>query len=135
VIVKQLKDAGFNIDMQIYDWATLVSRRAQPNLWDLFYTTHGFVPDPMLFTFMSPTYPGWWDTPRKRQYATEFTSTVDPAKRMEGLQKLQGLFYEEVPLVRTGDEFTYDIYAPKVQGVGDSTLLNFNRFWNVWLRK
>lgn len=135
VIVKQLKDAGFNIDMQIYDWATLVSRRAQPNLWDLFYTTHGFVPDPMLFTFMSPTYPGWWDTPRKRQYTTEFTSTVDPAKRMEGLQKLQALFYEEVPLVRTGDEFTYDIYAPKVQGVGDSTLLNFNRFWNVWFRK
>jgi peptide/nickel transport system substrate-binding protein len=59
VVAKQLKDAGFNIDLQIYDWATLVSRRAQPNLWDLFYTTHGFVPHPMLYTFMSSTYPGW----------------------------------------------------------------------------
>lgn len=135
VIAKQLKDAGFNIDLQIYDWATLVSRRAQPNLWDLFYTTHGFVPDPMLYTFMSPAYPGWWDTPSKRQYTTDFTSGLDAAKRMEALEKLQALFYQEVPLVKTGDMFTYDIFSPRVQGIGSSTLLNFNRFWNVWLRK
>ncbi len=135
VIAKQLKDAGFNIDLQIYDWATLVSRRAQPNLWDLFYTTHGFVPDPMLYTFMSPAYPGWWDTPSKRQYTTDFTSGLDAAKRMEALEKLQALFYQEMPLVKTGDMFTYDIFSPRVQGIGSSTLLNFNRFWNVWLRK
>ena len=135
VIAKQLKDAGFNIDLQIYDWATLVSRRAQSNLWDIFYTTHGFVPDPMLYTFMSPAYPGWWDTPRKRQYTTDFTSGLEPAKRMQALEKLQGLFYEEVPLVKTGDMFTYDIFSPKVQGIGGTTLLGFNSFWNVWFRK
>jgi peptide/nickel transport system substrate-binding protein len=135
VIAKQLKDAGFNIDLQIYDWATLVSRRAQSNLWDIFYTTHGFVPDPMLYTFMSPAYPGWWDTPRKRQYTTDFTSGLDSAKRIQALEKLQALFYEEVPLVKTGDMFTYDIFSPKVQGIGSSTLLGFNRFWNVWFRK
>jgi peptide/nickel transport system substrate-binding protein len=132
VLAKQLKDAGFNIDLQIYDWATLVSRRAQPNLWDVFFTTHGFVPDPMLYTFMSPAYPGWWDTPRKRQHTTELTSALTPAKQMEAMEKFQALFYEEVPLIRTGDQFTYDIFALKVQGLGTSTLLNFNRFWNVW---
>ena len=132
VLAKQLKDAGFNIDLQIYDWATLVSRRAQPNLWDVFFTTHGFVPDPMLYTFMSPAYPGWWDTPRKRQHTTELTSALTPAKQMEAMEKFQALFYEDVPLIRTGDQFTYDIIALKVQGLGTSTLLNFNRFWNVW---
>jgi len=135
VIAKQLKDAGFNIDLQIYDWATLVSRRAQPNLWDLFYTTHGFVPHPMLYTFMSATYPGWWDTPRKRQYATELTSALTPAKQMEAMEKLQTLFYEEVPLVRTGDQFTYDIFSPKLRGIDSSTLLIFTKFWNVWASK
>jgi len=135
VIAKQLKDAGFNIDLQIYDWATLVSRRAQPNLWDLFYTTHGFVPHPMLYTFMSATYPGWWDTPRKRQYATELTSALTPARQMEAMEKLQTLFYEEVPLVRTGDQFTYDIFSPKLRGIDSSTLLIFTKFWNVWAAK
>lgn len=135
VIAKQLKDAGFNIDLQIYDWATLVSKRAQSAVWDVFYTTHGFVPDPILFTFMSPTYPGWWDTPRKRQYTTEFTTQSDPAKRMEAMEKLQALFYEEVPLARTGDHFIYDIFSPKLRGIGSSTLLNFNRLWNVWAKR
>jgi peptide/nickel transport system substrate-binding protein len=132
VLAKQLKDAGFNIDLQIYDWATLVSRRAQPGVWDVFYTTHGFVPDPILFTFMSPTYPGWWNTQAKQQYTAEFTTTQDSAKRMAALEKLQTLFYQDVPLARTGDTFTYDIYNPKLQGIGPSTLLNFPSFWNVW---
>ena len=135
VIAKQLKDAGFNIDLQIYDWATLVSRRAQANLWDIFYTTHGFVPDPMLYTYMSPAYPGWWDTPAKRQYATEFTSRLEPAKRMEAVEKLQALVYDEVPVARTGDMYIYDIFSPRVQGISSSTLLNFNKLWNVWTRK
>jgi peptide/nickel transport system substrate-binding protein len=132
VLAKQLKDAGFNVDLQIYDWATLVSRRAKSDLWDVYYTTHNFVPDPILYTYMNPTYPGWWDTPRKREYTSEFTSRLEPAKRMEALEKLQTLFYEDVPLARTGDIFTYDIYNPKLQGIGSSTLLNFPRFWNVW---
>jgi peptide/nickel transport system substrate-binding protein len=132
VLVKQLKDAGFNIDMQIYDWATLVDRRAKPGLWDVFYTTHGSVPDPILFTFMSPTYPGWWDTPAKSQYTAEFTAAPDSAKRLAALEKLQTLFYQDVPLLRTGDTFTYDIYNPKLRGILPSTMLNFPNFWNVW---
>ena len=132
VLAKQLKDAGFNIDLQIFDWATLVSRRAQSGAWDVFYTTHGFVPDPILFTFMSPTYPGWWNTAGKQQYTEEFTTTQDSAKRMAALEKLQTLFYQDVPLARTGDTFTYDIYNPKLQGIANSTLLNFPSFWNVW---
>ena len=132
VLVKQLKDAGFNIDMQIYDWATLVSKRAQSGLWDLYYTTHGFVPDPVLLTFMSPTYPGWWDSPNKRQALSDYTTLLDPAKRMAAVERLQTAFYEDVPMARTGDQLTYDIYSPKLQGIGSSTILNFDRFWNVW---
>ena len=89
----------------------------------------------MLWTFMSPTYPGWWDTERKRQYSSEFTGNTDPAKRMKAMEDIQVLFYDEVPLARTGDMFSYDIYSPNVQGVGSETLLNFNKFWNVWFKK
>ncbi len=69
VITEQLKKAGFNIDFQIYDWATLVSKRADPTQWDMFFTYHGFVPDPILYTFMSEAYPGWWTTPSAKNLA------------------------------------------------------------------
>ena len=65
VYTKQLATAGFNIDLQVYDWATLIKKRAQPDQWDIFFTHHGFVPDPILISVMNDSYPGWWATPEK----------------------------------------------------------------------
>lgn len=130
VMDKQLRDAGFNVELQLYDWATLVSRRAQPPLWDMFQTGHGFVPDPVLYTFMSVSYPGWWETPEKSKLADEFTSTQDMAARKAVWEKIQTLLYEQVPILKTGDGYFYDIYSPKVQGIGDSQLI-WPRFWGV----
>jgi peptide/nickel transport system substrate-binding protein len=130
VIESQLKKAGFNIDFQIYDWATLVSRRVQPKLWDLFQTGHGFVPDPILYTFMSDAYPGWWTTEKKTRLTNEFTKAIDPQKRKEIWDQIQALMYVEVPICKTGDQFFYDIYSPKMQGIGDSQLI-WPKFWGV----
>ena len=130
VIDKQLRDAGFNIDFQVYDWATLVSRRAQPALWDMFQTFHGFVPDPVLYTFMSVSYPGWWDTPEKSRLADEFTSAMDMPARKAAWEKIQALLYEQVPIIKSGDGYIYDIYSPKMQGIGESQLI-WPRFWGV----
>ncbi|MCY4261381.1 MAG: ABC transporter substrate-binding protein, partial [Rhodobacteraceae bacterium] len=60
VYTRQLAGAGFNIDLQVYDWATLIEKRAQPDQWDMFFTHHGFVPDPILISVMNDNYPGWW---------------------------------------------------------------------------
>lgn len=130
VIDKQLRDAGFNIELQIYDWATLVSRRAQPALWDMFQTFHGFVPDPVLYTFMSVSYPGWWDTPEKAKLADEFTSAQDMGARKAIWEKIQALVYEQVPILKSGDAFIFDIYSPKVQGIGESQLI-WPKFWGI----
>ncbi len=131
VLNQQLKDAGFNIDFQVYDWATLVSRRVQPDLWDIFFTTHGFVPDPILYTFLSDNYPGWWTTPEKEQLTSQFTQTLEQARRKEIWDQIQGLVYTQVPVVKTGDMFIYNIYSPKVQGIGTTSLI-WPKFWGVW---
>ena len=130
VIVKQLQEAGFNIDHQIYDWATLISKRGDPAQWDIFFTHHGFVPDPILFTFMSDSYPGWWTTERKKALEGDFAGTLDEGKRREVWDKIQALVYEEVPVMKTGDHFTYDIYSPKVKGLSASSLI-WPKFWGV----
>ncbi|MDR1978963.1 MAG: ABC transporter substrate-binding protein [Synergistaceae bacterium] len=130
VLVKQLQDAGFNIDHQIFDWATLVSKRADPAQWDIFFTHHGFVPDPVLFSFMSDVYPGWWATDAKAALAKDFVETMDFTARKAVWDKLQALLYEEVPIAKVGDYFSYDIYSPKVQGLSESSLI-WPKFWGV----
>jgi len=134
VLAQNLKDAGFNVDVQVYDWATLVSKRSDPKQWDLFLTGHGFIPDPALFTFMSESYAGWWTTETKRALAKEFSETTDPAKRKEVWDKIQALVYEEVPVMKSGFNFAYYIYSPKLDGVGDSALI-WPQLWGIGFKK
>jgi peptide/nickel transport system substrate-binding protein len=130
VFTKNMKDAGFNVDLQVYDWATLVSKRGDPKQWHIFFTHHGFVPDPVLYSFMSDTYPGWWATPEKQALAKTFTSTVDEKKRLASWSEFQKLIFVQIPVIKIGDVFTYDVYSPKLKGLGETQLI-WPKFWDV----
>lgn len=130
VYTKQLAQAGFNIDLQVYDWATLITKRAQPDQWDLFFTHHGFVPDPILITVMNDSYPGWWATPEKLALKAKFTASADPKKRARIWADLQRIIYDQVPTMKTGDIYTYNIASPRLTGLAEATLI-WPHFWNV----
>lgn len=130
VFTKQLAQAGFNIDLQVYDWATLIQKRAQPDQWDLFVTHHGFIPDPILLSVMNDNYPGWWATPEKADLKAKFTATSDPAERVKIWSDIQALIYEQVPTMKTGDVYTYNIASPKLKDLPAATLV-WPHFWNV----
>lgn len=130
IFTKQLAEAGFNIDLQVYDWATLIENRGEPEAWDLFFTHHGFVPDPILLSVMNDDYPGWWATPEKEALKAKFTESSDPAERQALWGELQALIYEQVPTMKTGDVYTYNIASPKLTGLDTSTLI-WPAFWNV----
>ena len=130
VYTKQLAQAGFNIDLQVYDWATLIEKRAQPDQWDMFFTHHGFVPDPILISVMNDNYPGWWATPEKAELKARFTAASDPVERQAIWAEIQALIYEQVPTMKTGDVYTYNIASPDLEGLGKSTLI-WPHFWNV----
>jgi peptide/nickel transport system substrate-binding protein len=105
VAVAQLQQIGFKVDMQVLEWAGVLDHRSKPADYDLFTTSHGFVPDPALITVFSATYPGWWDSAEKNKLFDEFNQTSDPAARTRLWPKLQALWYKEAPLVRPGEFF------------------------------
>ena len=130
VFTKQLAQAGFNIDLQVYDWATLIQKRAQPDQWDLFFTHHGFVPDPILISVMNDNYPGLWTTEQKGALKARFTASSDSAERIGIWSELQAAIYEQVPTMKTGDVYTYNIASPALKGLTDATLI-WPHFWNI----
>lgn len=132
VFEQQLTAAGFNIDFQVYDWATLVERRAEPGLWDMFETTHGFVPDPILITILNDNYPGWWVSPEKEKLEAAFAGSTDLEERKQLWADIQALMYEQVPGIKPGDVFLFDIAAPSLEGVPEekSTMV-WPTFWGV----
>ena len=55
-VAKQaLEMAGFTVQMDVVDWATLGQRRDDPTLWDIYITHSPFLPEPALTDFYSPT--------------------------------------------------------------------------------
>jgi len=130
VIQANLTDAGFKIDLQVTDWATILQRRQNPDLWDAFVTGHGVVPEPSSITIFNPSYPGWWDTPDKRAALDAFTTESDPAKRVPIWHKLQALFYSEAPTVKIGNGFTTFGASKRISGYYPGI---WPAFWNTKL--
>ena len=130
VFTRQLADAGINVQMVVVDWATLLKKRAQPDQWDMFVTHHGNIPDPILLTALNDTYPGWWTTPEKAALKAKFTGTSDLAVRREAWSELQALMYEQVPAIKVGDVYSYNIASPSLKGLDETTLI-WPHFWGI----
>ncbi|MFS8056256.1 ABC transporter substrate-binding protein [Rhizobium sp. BR 317] len=132
VAAEYLKQAGFNVDMQVVDWATLTQRRADPKLWDIYITHSPFLPEPALMGQMSTSSPGWWDTPARKTAVDAFNSAVDAGQRQAAWADVQKVIYDEVPMIKIGDFNALAAKSKKLEGVEAAP---WPYFWNASIKK
>lgn len=130
VFTRHLADAGINVQMVVVDWATLLTLRGQPDEWDMFMTHHGNVPDPVLLTVMNDSYPGWWQTDEKRDLMAKFTGTSILEERQAAWDDLQALIWEQLPTVKVGNQYSFDIASPDLQTPWEQAP-DFPYFWGA----
>ena len=129
VMAEELKRAGLKVDLQVVDWATLVQRRNDPKLWDIYVTHSGQFPEPMLSPpQLGDGAPGWWSSPAKQATLAAFNQEMDPAKRGALWGKVQQVIYEEVPYVNVGKFNSLSARAQRLQGY---TPAAWPFFWNT----
>ncbi len=129
VAAEYLKAAGFTVDMQVVDWATLTQRRQDPAVWDIFITHSVFLPEPALIDFPSKDAPGWWDTPRRAQVMDAFNQARTQEERVKRWADVQQAVYDEIPFVKVGDFNAQAARSPSLQGVKPAP---WPYFWNAW---
>ncbi|MGO4674405.1 ABC transporter substrate-binding protein [Bosea sp. 2YAB26] len=133
VMAEQLKAAGFKVQLDVVDWATLVQRRGDPALWDIYITHSAFLPEPMLSPpQLGEGAPGWWSSPAKEAALSAFNNEPDPAKRGALWGKVQQVVYDEVPYIRAGNFAALAGASPKLSGYA---AMPWPSFWNVALAK
>lgn len=132
VAAEYLKLAGFKVDMQVVDWATLTQRRADPKLWDIYISHSPFLPEPALMGALSTGSPGWWDTPTRKAAVDAFTSEADPDKRIALWANVQKTIYAELPLLKIGDFNAVAAKSNKLDGVDPAP---WPYFWNASVTK
>jgi peptide/nickel transport system substrate-binding protein len=130
VAKQQLEAVGFAIDLQVVDWATLVQRRNKPELYEVFSTGFTFNVDPALSTSLQCNWPGWWCHPEKEKLLEAMAREIDVKKRKELMDRVQTIFYDDVPRVKFGDYFPLDARRKELRGFQPTPELFF---WNTWL--
>jgi peptide/nickel transport system substrate-binding protein len=130
VAVEYLRAAGFTSDLVVIDWASLLTRRNDPTQYEIFITHGPILPEPTLFSFMTPTAPGWWATPRRDAVIGAFNSEADPTKRAKLWGDVQRAIYEEVPVMRIGN---FNMLAARSQRLQGLTPAVWPFFWNTYV--
>jgi len=130
VAAEQLKERlGMNFDLQVVDYATIVTQRNDPNAYEIFIGATTFTPDPGIWPVFDSNWGGWWVDPVKDELLKKVNTEMDPIKRKQNWDELQAHFWEEVPLIKFGDFFVLSAARNNVHGV-QSTPFPF--YWNVW---
>jgi peptide/nickel transport system substrate-binding protein len=130
---QQLEDVGFNIDLQVVDWATLVKRRNNPKEYEAFTTGTGNIFEPTAFTVLSCTWPGWTCDAEIQGLLQDLGRETDPKKRYALWEQMHRLWYEKVPSIRYGDLHGLRAASKRLQGFNEKT--ERPRFHNVWLER
>lgn len=131
VMSEQLKKAGFKTELQVVDWATLVQRRNDAKLWDLYVTHSGLFPEPMVSPpQMGDDAPGWWDSPAKKERLAAFNHEADLGKRAALWPAVQQLVYDEVPFMELGK---FNALSARSQKLQSYTPMVWPFFWNARL--
>ena len=130
---QQLEDAGFAIDLQVVDWATLVKRRNNSKEYDVFTTGMGAFYDPTHHIYLTASWPGWTTDEDILRLQAELARETDPKKRLTLWEQQTRQFYEKVPVIRYGDLFGLRAIRNTVKGFNEKT--ERIRFYNVWLEQ
>ena len=132
VAQEYLKAAGFAVQLDVVEWATLIQRRADPALWDIYITHSPFLPEPALIGFMSDAAPGWWVSDAKTKAIKAFNTEIDATKRLALWAEVQKGIYAEAPAFKVGSFNALAAKAPKLEGMNPAP---WPYFWNAWLEK
>ena len=132
LMAEQLKRAGFKVDLNVVDWATLVQRRNDAKLWDIYITHSGQFPEPMLSPpQLGEGAPGWWSSPAKQAALTAFNQQSDPVKRGALWGKVQQVVYDEVPYINVGKFASLSARSPALDNYVPAT---WPFFWNAKIK-
>lgn len=133
VLRDQLVDAGFNVDLQVVDWGTLLDRRGNKDAYEIFISYNSFSSAPPLrHGWLVSGFAGWWTNPEKDRLVAELVNAVEYEEQYAVWEQLQALMYEQVPVIVPGHFYRLGVATQAVQGLQARFVMPL---FNVWLEK
>jgi peptide/nickel transport system substrate-binding protein len=131
MLQQQIQDIGVEVEMQVFDWATMLETRNDLAAWDIVITGFTFRADPTQLPFMRCEWGGHWCSDRKVELVDRLFRDVELDDRLDAFEQLQELMYEEIPMIKTGEGLRLLAYAPRLQNL--TNIMLAPEFWNAWV--
>ncbi len=131
ILQQQLSDVGINVELEVFDWATMLETRDDLEAWDMVITGFTFRVDPTQLPFMRCEWGGHWCSDEKVELVNRLFSEVELEDRLDVWEELQQLIYDEVPMIKTGEGLNLLAYSERLQNLENVMLAP--AFWNTWL--
>lgn len=139
VYADQMKKAGFNIDVQTSDFATVAQRRvSQAPVAQGGWSTMGIIwngidlvnplSDPAVTNNCAETYPGWYCDPEQTDLLKRYAVATDEEERRTLAAQLQAAFHKNVNMVLGGQFSAPPAYRASLKGL---VPFAFPVFWNI----
>ena len=133
VLTQNMRAAGFTVEAQQMDWATVLSRRAKREGWSMFgvYSNGTDMLSPLSHFYVASTcadYPGWSCDNRIEPLMKAFAKAESEAERKRIAAEIQVISYEMTPSVMWG-QFTIPAgYRSNLKNLIQSS---YPMFWEV----
>jgi peptide/nickel transport system substrate-binding protein len=133
VLAERLKAAGFNVDLQVMDWASVLARRAKKEGWSV-YGVHagGFdLGSPLtnvMVAFNCADFTGWQCDQRITPLMEAFAKAPAEEDRKKIAGEIQSIMYDQAPAIPWGQFAQPAAYRATLRGLIPSAI---PVFWNV----
>lgn len=133
ILADKLRRVGFNVDLQVMDWGSVLARRAKREGWSV-YGVHagGFdLASPLtnvMVAFNCADYTGWQCDARITPLLEAFTRAPDDAARKPLADQIQAIMYEQAPGIPWGQFAQPAAYRANLRNLIPSAI---PVFWNV----
>jgi peptide/nickel transport system substrate-binding protein len=137
VAQQQLEQAGFTVELEVTDEATLEENLEDDERWDITTNAIVFRPDPVLIDrFVSCSQDGKWCSEEKQAVIEQLQTESDFEARFAALEELQRLFYEQAPMVKLVNNYGVAALSSNVHGLlGQMHFELEPEFTNCWLEE
>lgn len=137
VVAAQLRRAGFNVQVESRDSATMQQRRLQRTGWSIVpIVTNGIdLMNPLASQLVAgncfETAPGWYCDPKMTDLLQQYAAAGDPAEQRRLADQIQIAFHDNVNYVIAGQVAAPAAWRSSLTGV---VPFAFPVFWNVTRR-
>ncbi|MCD8077436.1 MAG: ABC transporter substrate-binding protein [Lachnospiraceae bacterium] len=129
---EMVAEIGINIDLQVYDNATLKEYRMDSSKYDMCSVGLGSKVDPTQIAFLESGWAGFYESEQKDALIEQMMAETDFDTRYDLWVELTKVLYEELPNITFGERLVVVGMRTDIHNLYEGTQ---KYYWNTWMEQ